>query len=399
MPVSGRDPFDASTDAELQEVLNDVLRPLRFDDGVKEHLLSPWLSVIRTAVPVASCWSTILPNHRRAILVGSELVPLIHHYTRVAAAYFSDDGQSRSQKRTWEAARNSLATALEWLALSSVKPEYPPFRLAPREEQKADLLAHHTLRFALSHELAHVVNDDMGRGRSSLRHVASVDKETLLANQSQELSADYSALAMVGSVSAADEVGVVCKSAIYFVNIVELRKYHLQLLAKVVEWESWKVSLAYPPDLERTRRLAQVAEAYGGIPQDLMNLNNQLQQMNAQVAIASRDRQEATKKAVDELVERETKARFEDQGSPTIGLRRPGCSPGSTAEVKRLCSSSPLGVVFALQHKVPARQLTQEEKDYLAVVQGLSRALPLGVRRFMRMSYADRARFLTTVED
>jgi hypothetical protein len=158
---------------------------------VKAKLGPSQLTVVKDVAHGLNSLCVPKADGTKIILMGGGLYSFFLHYTRAAAAYFlpSEPGGPRPSP-FFPRACSALATTLNWISSPASEPVYPQFDLSPQQANVAHAFAAFAYRFALCHEMAHVVLEHVDVSPAELQKVRDADASVLLVSQRQELEAD-----------------------------------------------------------------------------------------------------------------------------------------------------------------------------------------------------------------
>jgi hypothetical protein len=362
-------------DEHLEELTARIVERIRFDPSEKKAKLQPpHLRVVKGPHGVNS-YCVPRADGTKMILVGADLYPFFHHYARAAAAYFLQSEPSGGRPSAfWPQAQLALATTLDWLSSPSPFPLYQEFELTPRQTHIAKAFGDYTYRFAICHEIAHVVLGHLDAGPTEVRTMGDGDLTVFQASHQQEFDADQFGFELhVKSLPDPTMLHTAIASAIYFVHITGLLDGRLMLLAHLVDAGHWKIANTHPPAIARVFKLMSAANGvWAGAGHALVELHSDLSGLDAKLYDAANKQQEEVAAATGELVRRMS--------------GRGKSRKGSTSEVKdellRLFARSPLGVMRALE---PAGHADNANKDKLAL------ELPSEFQRFRGQTPAERA--------
>lgn len=239
---------DVRLDERLDELSAGIVEALVIEPPeMMAKLRTPHLRVLKGVPNGLNNYCVPNPDGTKIILIGGLLYSFFLHYTRAAAVYFlpsTPDGPRPSP--FWPQARSAVATTLDWISSPASTAVFPPFALTPHQAHVARAFAAFAFRFALCHEMAHVVLEHVDAIPSELGRVKDADFSVLRVSQQQELDADGFGLTLqVKSLRDRTQLVTALASSVYFVHITGLLDYRLALLAHLVDERNWKISL-YP---------------------------------------------------------------------------------------------------------------------------------------------------------
>ena len=393
-------------DNRLDELAAGVVNRIRFDPPeLKSKLQPPHLSVY-TGPPGLNSGCVPIPGDKKIILMGADLYPFSHHYTRAAATYLlpSEPGGPRPSS-FWPDACSAVATTLDWLASPAPTPLYPEFKLSQHQAHVARAFGDYAYRFALCHEMAHVALEHVDADSTQPKRVGSADIEVFRASQKQELIADRFGLSLqVKSLPDDSQLVTALASAIYFVHITGLLDLRLMLLRDLVDWDEWEIAYTHPPALHRIGNLMGGAEGLcGGAGAGLQIVHESLDPLDGELrGMANKQQEEVASDAltlIDAEVARITKVRANNTHSGSgpgdkIDAQEGNLPPEVAAQLLRLFNRSPLGVLLALEAETSAGVGQEEYQLRSFVKEQLASALPDEFHVFRHQTRARRAKEL-----
>lgn len=391
---------ELTLDDRLKDLAAGIIERIGFDPPeLKEKLQPPQLRVTK-GPPGVNSYCVPMPDGRKMILVGVDLYPFFHHYTRAAATYFlpSEPGGIRPSS-FWPPACSALATTLDWISSPASVPLYPEFDLSPHQADVARDFADYAYRFALCHEIAHVALEHVDASPTDLRSVGGEDLAVLRASQQQELEADRFGLHLQIKSLPESELITGVASAVYFVHITGLRDARLMLLSHLVDHERWKIAYTHPPSLHRLVGLMGAADGLrGGWGSGLKTVHESLATLDGQVYDRANKQQEEVADAALSILNKEIADHgkiLADTTAPKGKLDVPD-NPRSavTRAFLQLFERSPLGVLRALES--PSMKASRElgaEEDRLrsSVIEEVASELPPEFQRFRLKTRVQRA--------
>jgi hypothetical protein len=290
------------------------------------------------------------------------------HYTRAAATHFlASVPNGPKPSPFWPDARSSVATALDWLATPAKDPVFPQFELTPRQAHVAEAFAAFAFRFALCHEMAHVVLDHLDAPEAKLTADNNPGIRVFRATQQQELDADNVALRLqMNSLPDPSQHVTALASSIYFIHITGLLVGRLMLLAPLVDHTEWKIRLTHPPALQRVLNLMGAAQAFGDKDgAGLQSVHGSLADFNGEIYDTANKQQESVANDAARLL---------------------ATSASSAAdELRTLFHRSPIGVLRALEPAATNPQLEALKEQFAST-------LPSEFREFRSLPLAQRAK-------
>jgi hypothetical protein len=385
---------ELALDDQLEQLAAGITQRVRLDPPeLKAKLLPPQLQVIKGPPGINSY---CIPNSdgTRIIMIGADVYKFFHHFTRAAAAYFlqSEPGGPRPSP-LWPKAREAVANTLNWISSPAKKPRYEEFELSPRQAHVAAAFAAYTFRFALCHEMAHVVLGHVESENLTQRRVNGEDVEFLRASQQQEFEADQMGLTIqIRSLPVITDLVTALVSPAYFVHITALLDARLMLLAHLVDPYHWKIARTHPPYLARLFPLAgEAARLYPGGDKGLMEVHSSLQPIQGEIFDAANKRQDAVVEAATKLLTDEL-ARY---GGRQKGKLEEPVTPKVREELLQLFEQSPCGVMRVLElDSWSEDDADQKQKDHELrsfVINRLVSVLPPEFQRFHGLSRAQRS--------
>lgn len=309
------------------------------------------------------------------ILMGGGLYSLCEHYARAAATYFLPAPPSKATpSEHWPGARASLASTVDWLSSPTPDVRYHAFDSAPRHTNAALPFAVYAYRFAVCHELAHVI---LGHLRHDDTHADETARNRW--TQQQEFAADRLGLRLqILSLPDSSDVVTALAAAVYLIHLTGLLDLRLMLLARLVDHDEWKIAYTHPPRLARFAYLMPIAdEFYPGGAAGLMRVHNSLTALDNEIMQTANEQQEAVAQRAEQLLNDEAAT-----GDGTLRFAQ---------EMDELLDRSPTGVLRALEPSV------SRDTDRLeAARESYAARLPTEFQRFRDQSFVERARDFAT---
>lgn len=385
---------ELALDEQLEQLAAGITQRVRLDPPeLKAKLLPPQLQVVK-GPPGINSYCIPKSDGTKIIMIGADVYKFFHHFTRAAAAYFlqSEPGGSRPSP-FWPKAREAVANTLDWISSPAKKPRYNEFDLTPRQAHVASAFAAYTFRFALCHEMAHVVLGHLeSENNIAQRRVSGEDVEFLRASHQQEFEADQMGLTIqIKSLPQITDIVTALVSPVYFVHITALLDARLMLLAYLVDTYHWKIARTHPPYLARLFPLAgEAGRLYPGGDKGLMEVHNSLAGVQGEIFDIANKQQDAvveatTKLLTNELARNAGREKDKLEGSVTPKVRE---------KLLQLFEQSPCGVM-----RVFELNAWSEDKGYYVkdngirstVIKGLVSLLPPEFQRFHGLSRAQRS--------
>jgi hypothetical protein len=339
------------------------------------------------------------------IVIGAGLCPFLHLYTRAAATYFLPTTPNGSRpSEFWPAARSAVATCLEWLASPSSAPRVPEFRVTPRQARVAEILGSYAFRFAICHEMAHVVDrQDQPIATSTYPESDGHSVALLQWSRDQELAADKVGLRLQMS-SLADPSQVVngLASATYSVHATGLLDSRLMLVANLVDFTRWQAKLTHPPALLRCAMLFRSAgQMLGGeAGAGMSSLHDQLAGLDMEILGEAGGRQDQVAATTLQILDTEAGVRLgslleTDRSLQAVQsrlvLRGTDPPPSITPRILEHFVRSPLGLLRTLDAASARRQhATRRDLVLTALAKRLVVELPFEFRHFLSLSKQNR---------
>jgi hypothetical protein len=370
-------------DEQLEQLAAGITMHLLLEPPeLKDKLLPPQLRVVK-GPPGINNYCIPKSNVANIIMMGADVYKFFHHFTRAAAAYFlqSEPGGTRPSP-FWPAACKAVANTLDWMSSPAKAPRYLQFELSPRQSQIANAFAAYAFRFALCHEMAHIILGHLESKNTARRTVSGEDVEFLRASQQQEFEADQVGLTIqMRSLPNFSQAEIALASSIYFVHITALLDARLMLLAHLVDVYHWKIALTHPPYLARMFTLSRQAEGlYSGGAAGLMKVHESLQAVQSEIFDTANRQQDAVVEAATKLV---------NEVKQNSGITKENIPAKVRDELLRLFDQSPCGVMRVLEPQSETAETGDEARSI--VVERLVSLLPDEFRRFHLLSKAERA--------
>jgi hypothetical protein len=389
MTYPGED--DLRLDDRLDELSASIVARIDIEPPeVKAKLGPSQLKVVKGVAHGLNNYCVPKADGTKIILVGADLYSFFLQYTRAAAAYFlpSEPGGPRPSP-FFPRACSALATTLDWISSPTSAPVYPQFDLSPQQEHVAHAFAAFAYRFALCHEMAHIVLEHVDVSPAELQKVRDADVSVLGVSQRQELEADRFGLQLqINSLLDNTQLVTALASAVYFVHITGLIDGRLMLLAHLVDHTKWKIAYTHPPALQRVLNLMGAAQRYGDKDgAGMQSVHGSLAGLDGLIYDAANKQQQDVTNETESLLEKEFT-------NSTTALAVPSnLGPPVVSALLQLFERSPLGVMRALEPQVihvSAASDRTEAMPYLLREQ-FAAALPPEFRRFRGLTRAQRA--------
>ena len=247
-----------------------------------------------------------------------------------------------------------------------------------------------TFRFALCHEMAHVVLEHVDASTSELGSVKDADVPVWQVSQRQELEADRFGLGLqVKSLTDRTQLVTALASSVYFVHVTGLLDGRLWLLAHLVEYGNWKISHSHPPALHRVVNLMGAAQAFGDDRgAGLQSVHVSLANFDIEIYNAAKEQQDSVANETVSLLR---------NALTNVSTVRPipaTPAPAVTQDLRRFLDRQSSWVMRALEPGVidisAAPAGTREKLQVLT--EQLASTLPPELQRFRGLTRAQRAK-------
>jgi hypothetical protein len=364
---------------------------------LKSKLLPPQLSVVKRLVGLHS-YSARKRNGPYQIVVGSSLYPMVQAYARAAATYFlpvTPGGKRPSA--LWPAARQVLASELEWLAAPAPASNEPAVEASPYQAQCSRAITAYTYRFLLCHEMSHIILGHVDSGTMQQGILPEEDLEVLRVSQEQELAADGMGLKLqASSLPYATQLEPALAGAVYFIHVTGLLDARLMMLAPMVDERAWRIKYTHPPAIGRVFNLMSAAEGIRkGLGPGLQRLHGDLCTFDGELFEAANRQQDKTASLVRKLVNKvvavcRTFDRPENavRDGSLYSQPSPAFADAKVQLLKHL-NRSPIGVLKALEPEESTKANARAVREL--VVAQFASALPEEFQCFRRQSPVARA--------
>lgn len=327
------------------------------------------------------------------IVVGRGLCVFLHQYARAAATYFLPTRQGGPRpSELWPAARDAVATTVEWLSAPSSDPRFVDFPITPHQADVARIFALYTLRFTLCHEMAHALAGHRPPPPGSRA-----------SGHQQELDADRLGLRiqMAALPNPTQAVNGLAGAA-YSTHATELLRLRLMLVAGLIDHTRWQTLVTHPPLLLRSAMLMRVADGIvRGGGRGLASLHDQLAGFNGEIIGQAGEEGDRVAASTRRLLEEQAARLAVSAGAgetvapnlaATLRLRPTDPPPSVATRLLATFDRSPLGVLRGLDPQSarragpgPRREAVRELLADRVIME-----LPPEFGRFLRLSPADR---------
>ncbi|TGN63368.1 ImmA/IrrE family metallo-endopeptidase [Nocardioides eburneiflavus] len=352
---------------QLERALINIVHGLGFDPpDRKAMLLPPQTRIVKSTGNDYKCF-TMWFGGQATVRMGGSTYNALSALTRAAATFFVADDRGEKPSTSWPAARDQLASAIDWCASPARTPHIVIPKVTKSQHVPATAFAQYAYRFIICHELAHIVLEH----RDELKKDSDAeDTSTLRASQQQELEADEFGFRMhVESRPQPEMLVTALASPIYFVYLLRaFDDYRLAALANLVDYKAWKIEYNYPPYLQRIFGLMGQAQDMAGA-----NAAKGLQMVHEGLSEVVGQAWEASERLRTEVAE---------QTTHVIASRK----REAANELRSLLERSPIGVLEALDVD---RQRSWETHGW-----PFAEVLPPEFPNFLRLDQAERARLL-----
>lgn len=398
-PLRSWKEYGTRLDGRLDEVVNNIVQRAGLLPQTATRLLPPKLNVERAGSGVNAYYIAVPNQPTLTLVVGGEILDFMHQFTAAAATYFlpsSSDGSRPSE--LWSEARVAVAKSLDWISSPAQTPNFPDFRLAPRQALAAKAFGDYAFRFAVCHELAHAALDHVGVGLTVPLGQSEEHSDVYLASQESELDADSFGLELqLRSLPDPTQIVNGLASAVYFIYSTRLLDARLMLLGDLVDLMRWHVRLTHPPPLRRILGLMSAANRLHGeqAAAGLEKLHEDLSRMVELIWSEASDQQERVSRRIARLVRREAdrigRADGDRSGREERGLRSSAVAPVTIRQLLQAFNESPIGVMKALNLACTDETSGGARRDAaLLIMERLLPELPEQFQRFWGASHTER---------
>lgn len=395
-PLRSWKDYGTRLDERLDDVVNNIVQRAGLPPQTAARLLPPKLNVERAGSGVNAYYIAVPDQPTLTLVVGGQILNFMHQFTAAAATYFlpsSSDGSRPSE--LWPEARVAVAKSLDWISSPSQTPNFPDFRLTPRQALAAKAFGDYAFRFAICHELAHAALDHVGVGLTVPLGQSEEHSDVCLSSQKSELAADSCGLELqLRSLPDPTQIVNGLASAVYFIYSTRLLDARLMLLGDLVDLMRWNVRLTHPPPLRRIFGLMSTANRLHGeqAAAGLDKLHGDLSRMVELIWAEANDQQERVSRRIADLVRREADRIGQAGSSPGAQeLRSSTVAPGTIRQFLQDFSESPIGVMKALSLACADQTSGGARRDAaLLIVQRLLPELPEQFQSFWGASHTER---------
>ena len=323
---------------------------------------------------------------------------MVQAYARAAATYFlpvTPGGKRPSA--LWPAARQVLASELEWLAAPAPASKEPAVEASPYQAQCSRAITAYTYRFLLCHEMSHIILGHVDSGTMQQGILPGEDLEVLRVSQEQELAADGMGLKLqASSLPYATQLEPALAGAVYFIHVTGLLDARLMMLAPMVDERAWRIKYTHPPAIGRVFNLMSAAEGIRkGLGPGLQRLHGDLCTFDGELLEAANRQQDKTASSVRKLVNKVVavcRTSYRPENTVRDGSLHSQPSPAfADAKVRLLkhLNRSPIGVLKALEPEESTNANARAVREL--VVAQFASALPEEFQCFRRQSPVERA--------
>jgi hypothetical protein len=122
-------------DTRLEELRRNIVHSVVFEpEDRRELLLEPHTRIVRSNGEDYKCF-TLWKDRIAVIRIGGGTWPVLNTFTRAAATYFVPDGAGVRPSGGWPAARDALASTIDWFAVGPK--DHVSLRLSSRRARNA----------------------------------------------------------------------------------------------------------------------------------------------------------------------------------------------------------------------------------------------------------------------